>query len=355
MEKIVIQETGLYKMTQIKQSGWNFDNAGRRAVRKVSAVMKVQAGSRNEAEQLIKEVEGGTPQIIEVEDASEAIVWLAKSGILAQKVFSSDAVSTTSRKKPDVLSMGREDILSTLMECEGIVKKIEALEATEEEQVREICAETAKADELKIAISKKAKLIKWGILLAVLLLGYLFIYNTGNVFLGILIFLAIYITGRIIVTKKDLEIHANENEANARAYYTEHVAPLEEKFANTQLQIEEVYNSGEVNWVIDIVGEEFCASDSIGELINLIKGRRADSLKEAINLYDDIKSRERMEEMQMAIKEASEKTAVEAAKQTAQMKTIEKNTHQAATAAKVTAATSYGTYRNVRKIRKRIK
>lgn len=352
MEKIVIQETNLYKMTQNKKID---NNNGLKEVCKISSVAKVSASSFDEAKLLVEKVESGEPQTLDVEEATTAIAYLAERGVLAQKVLSSNLVSTISMDKPNIQEMGREETLSILVECEEIIKKVEELEVTEGEQVREIYAEAAKANMFKIAVSKTARLIKLGILLAAILIGCILVYDTENVFWGILISFTIYIAGIIIVNKRDLKIHANENEANAQAYYTEHVTPLQEKLTNIQLQIEKVYTSGEIDRVIDVVGEEFCSSDSISELASLIKGRRADSLKEAINLYDDIKSRERMEEMQMAIKNASEKTAVEAAKQTDHMKNIEKNTHQAATAAKITAATSFGTYRNVKKIRKRIR
>ena len=56
-----------------------------------------------------------------------------------------------------------------------------------------------------------------------------------------------------------------------------------------------------------------------------------------------------MEEMQSAIQNASEVSAIESSKQTAYMKEIEKNTHQTARAAKISAASNVGTYLNTRK------
>jgi transcriptional regulator with GAF, ATPase, and Fis domain len=58
-----------------------------------------------------------------------------------------------------------------------------------------------------------------------------------------------------------------------------------------------------------------------------------------------------MEEMQAAIKNASELSAEEAAKQTALAQAIEKNSHQAATAAKATAYHTRQIDKNTRRFR----
>ncbi len=55
-----------------------------------------------------------------------------------------------------------------------------------------------------------------------------------------------------------------------------------------------------------------------------------------------------MEEMQNVIQNTSEISAKESVKQIAQLGRIEKNTHQTATVAEITAATSYGTYQNTK-------
>ena len=39
----------------------------------------------------------------------------------------------------------------------------------------------------------------------------------------------------------------------------------------------------------------------VGELIDIISSHRADTLKEALNIYDSIKHREKMEDMQEGV------------------------------------------------------
>ena len=102
---------------------------------------------------------------------------------------------------------------------------------------------------------------------------------------------------------------------------------------------------------IDFVGEDLFAYECIEDLYNLIKSRRADNLKEALNLYDDTLHKARMEEMQAAIQNASEIAASESVKQTAYSKEIAKSSHQAATAAKATAYHTRKIDKNTRRFR----
>ena len=107
--------------------------------------------------------------------------------------------------------------------------------------------------------------------------------------------------------------------------------------------------SGKIDWAVDIVGEDIFYCRGVGDLINLISTRRADNLKEALNLYDSSKHRERMEEMQAGVLANSDTMAMESAKQTALHHQIEQNTREAATAAKWAAINTHRTYKTAKK------
>lgn len=160
-----------------------------------------------------------------------------------------------------------------------------------------------------------------------------------------------YFIVRAIVTPADLREHEEENNANADDYIRQNVEPL-------QIRLEEVYtlrnnlnDSGKITWAIDVVGRDMFYSACISDLYNLIKSRRADSLKEALNKYDDEQHKAHMEEMQRAIQNASEVTAAESVKQTAYSKDIAKSAHQTATASKAAAYHTRQTARNTRRFR----
>ena len=110
-------------------------------------------------------------------------------------------------------------------------------------------------------------------------------------------------------------------------------------------------NNGQKSWAINVVGKDMYYSACIKDLYELVKSRRADNLKEALNKYDDSMHKSRMEEMQAAIQNASEISARESVKQTAIAKQVEKNTHQAATASKATAYHTRQIDKNTRRFR----
>ena len=128
--------------------------------------------------------------------------------------------------------------------------------------------------------------------------------------------------------------------------------PLYEKKEQINLELEELKASGKIDWAEDIIGEELFTSNAVSAIYSLIKNRRADSLKEALNLYDESLHRTRMEEMQADIQYAVEVTAAEAIKQTEYTQEIAKNTHEAATAAKATAVHTRQASINTRNIDK---
>jgi hypothetical protein len=91
-------------------------------------------------------------------------------------------------------------------------------------------------------------------------------------------------------------------------------------------------------------------SDCVEQLHELVKSRRADNLKEALNKLDDIQYKENMNEMQRAIQNASEITAAESVKQTAYSKSIAQSSRQQAAAARSSAYNTRKVARNTRNI-----
>ena len=151
---------------------------------------------------------------------------------------------------------------------------------------------------------------------------------------------------------KSIDKMKNQKNRDARAdkYLSDNLPQLQAKIAEANEGIAAVDASPEGNWAVDIVGSDLFNSESISELIEIVRSRRADTLKEALNKYDSEKHTNRMEEIQRAIQNASELAAIESVKQTAYAKETAESTHQAATAAK---ATAYHTRRMSRKYGKR--
>lgn len=271
----------------------------------------------------------------------------------------------------EIQNLSREDTMEVLRQVKEIAIEAEGYEIKKAEIKAAIAKVCEKAEEIRKKNSPEADDRAWKITLAFVFFGFLygvyitffdssFSFSVLDIFFAIIIilvaifggFIVGYLIGSVTVLKPDLERHAEENNAEADQYIHENTKSLEEDL-DMLLQEQEYQNKyGKIAWAIDVVGEDMFYSKCISDLYDLIKSRKADNLKEALNKYDDEQHKQHMEEIQKAIQNASEISAEESVKQTAQMSNIEKNTHQAATAAKMTAANTYGTYRKTKKIEK---
>ena len=259
------------------------------------------------------------------------------------------SISKPNYSAEDVFKMDRDGAMKALMDARNIALENEKYLEEISAWSKKIETENDKAEELLKRVSKKAK-IQSSIVLAVCILPGCLMISILGIIIG-------FIIGFIIsnsIEKRDLRQHFDENKAAYNAYKAEHVEPFQEKINKLKVLRKDLQRSGRIEWAIDLVGKDLFNSTYIDGLYDLIKSGRADNLKEAINKFYDLQHQARMEEMQNAIKNASELTAVESAKQTKLAQNIERNTHEAATAAKISAAANYATYRNVRDINKKI-
>lgn len=266
-------------------------------------------------------------------------------------VTSSTEVGTDGIFRPIVESkkvsqLDREDTMKVLVEVGKIVQEEEDIASEQRMLAQKKAGLLNQAEELRHVMSDGAKKKIWigtGIAAVVGLL----------IFFPLAIVTAIvgYIVLKNIIGKKDLEEHAAENNANADRFLETNLTPVLAQIDECNAHENDFYASGKKEWALDIVGQDMYYSACIEDLYNLLQNRRADNLKEALNKYDDTLHRARMEEMQAAIKNASELSAEEAAKQTALAQAIEKNSHQAATAAKATAYHTRQIDKNTRRFR----
>jgi len=209
----------------------------------------------------------------------------------------------------------------------------------------EITAEQQKGEMLPkpLSIEAKQKVRKIVIIAAVVSAVSFLVFAIPAIIVAVFMYMSI--------RNKDLQAHAAEHDARIRAYLSEHITPLKTQLAEVRGRQNIIIRDGRLEWALDVIGKDLFYSGCIDDISNLIRSRRADSLKEALNKYDDTQHKERIEAMQQSIQNATELAAVEAVKQTARLKQIEKNSHEAASAAKLNAAINYGTYRNTRRFR----
>lgn len=344
-----------------KATGWGLKEAK-------DFVDRIEFGSQilnNVAPDVLVELQGIGASVREMHDDDEFSKAVNDEVSLTQ-LAESESVDTTEKKMsiqsgddidkeetkytPIVASnmiarLDRESTMRVLVEVGKIAKESEDYDIEIAQLVKVKNAETQKAEELRKKVSKGAKTIIWLVTIGAALVGLV-----GGP-LCIVTGLAALIIMNLTVKKSDLRKHEAENNAIADKYLAENVTPIQTRLDEIYALRDELLNNGKKDWAIDVVGKDLFYSTCVQDLYNLIKSRRADNLKEALNKYDDTQYKARMEEMQASIQNASEISAREAVKQTAYSQEIAKNTHQAATAAKATAYNTRQIDKNTRKFR----
>lgn len=247
----------------------------------------------------------------------------------------------------NVGTLDRDTTMAKLVEAGKVAKELEELSISKGRIVSQINQRKREAENLRGYVPKNNSLWTGPVILMVVSAMTLLLLP-----LGVVIGLIWYGIKAKKYKENYLLEHQEENNNNAEKYIAENVVPLQNQLADTDNRISYLYESGKVDEAVDFVGEDLFTYGCIEDLYNIIKSRKADNLKEALNLYDDAMHKARMEEMQAAIQNASEIAATEAVKQTQYSKDIAKSSHQAATAAKATAYHTRQVDRNTRQFRK---
>ncbi len=221
-----------------------------------------------------------------------------------------------------VSKLDREQTMKLLLEVGDIAKESEGYNKEVSKLLKKKAEEEEETEAIRKRLSTTAILIIVGGTLACFLLGLF-----GGA-LCIVTGIIGYILLKRIVSYFDLQKHSEENNALAEEYYNSHVVPIEKKLEEVYALIEAFANSGKKEWAVDVVGEKLFYSECVKDLYELVKNRRADSLKEALNRYDDDHYKARMEEMQAKIEAASIIAAEESKKQSVQMEQANKNLRQ---------------------------
>lgn len=92
----------------------------------------------------------------------------------------------------------------------------------------------------------------------------------------------------------------NSRVAKANAYYNTQMGRLKKAEKVQHQKVEAFYKKTDVDAALNFLPEKYRSSGTIAYLIKLFNERRADTLKEAINLYEDEAHKQRLEEMQKA-------------------------------------------------------
>lgn len=259
--------------------------------------------------------------------------------------------------------MEREKELEELNESLKIIRK------TEEFVVRQEKIENQK----QCLLNKKEEMIKEltafsGVLMLITLIGsIIYLISIGKGFGGVvlgtvIIMIAIGAIDVLIIEPFALLVVREKRTIVAEAFYRENVAPIEEAENRLLEELQRYTESEEFEFAKIVIPEDYFDSESVSFMIKMFNDRRADSVKEAINLYEDYLHKERMENMQNQQLQQTEELRKEINEQSRQqseyMKEIAKNTKATARAAKVNAiitiAYGHSTNKKMKQIRNKM-
>lgn len=179
--------------------------------------------------------------------------------------------------------LDRQSTMNVLLEVQKIAKDSEEYDA-ELATISQMLAEGHKtAEKIRTKYSTAAVWMIWGGTILAGVIGFL----CGFILLGVVFAAVAFFLLARIVGKADLKKHEEENDANADAYIREHLEPLQERREEICTLRDDLIYGGKRDWAIDVVGKDLFYSVCIEDLYNLVKSRRADNLKEALNKYDD--------------------------------------------------------------------
>lgn len=115
-------------------------------------------------------------------------------------------------------------------------------------------------------------------------------------------------------------------------FYQEKIVPLKDTLKAQRNELTAFLTTDYALWASNALAEQYLSPDSIQTIIDYVKSYRADTLKEALNLYEEELYRRKMEAMLQQILESSKKTSEEINKQTDSIANLQqelKNTSKA--------------------------
>lgn len=249
----------------------------------------------------------------------------------------------------DISKLEREELTLKLNEILDILITIGEKMKLIDDLNNQIKKEESNAEKQEHKLTEKIQKIWWICIIICVVIGLF----AGN---GILFVLFLGGLGGwfsyYVLDGIDSILHADQKHIAVEEYTLLHVNPLKEQLNEHLRDTENFMNSENVISAENALPEKYFDIGIIICLIDYLECRRADSFKEAINLYEEEKHRLKMEEMQQSILDATER-------QSEILKDIEQNSANAAKSAKSAARTAkigavinYATYSNIKKMRK---
>jgi len=207
---------------------------------------------------------------------------------------------------PDLPSMGRKDLLKAFNEMLRIFNEIDTRANTIEKVKANISNVTQEVNKIRYGFSKHEKTVI-AVMYAVIAI---MLWIELEFFIGALVLSGmVMVVFSFCVKVKNSISPAKSQAALAEMYRVQKLVPLEQQLQALKNELNVYLCSGEVQWLKEALNNKYLNKNIIKMLIEFVDSGRADSLKEALNLYEEVAHRERMETMQSSILAASQLSA----------------------------------------------
>ena len=242
---------------------------------------------------------------------------------------------------PDLSSLNRNDLIKRLYEIIKILdvlkQKIAVAQATEDEIKKLEEKGKAEAEVMPNSWNKPiavSSVISAGFLYLLICIGD---GSFDGWFLGTLIWSVIlFFFIRFLASNVIYPIKCSQEvDAKYQVFANEHIAP-KQALLNQQLQdINEYLNTDACQWAGNALPEKYFPYPAIQTIIQYLQSCRADTLKEAINLYEEELHRMKMEDMQQQIVQSTAQTANEVNRQSSLLSDLQKTAKDTNTSVKI--------------------
>ena len=198
-------------------------------------------------------------------------------------------------EKWKVRYMTKEEFINHLLEVKVVLEKLAKKQEVYDEIERRLYEEYRKEE----SIRNEKQGIKTGIctiIMVILLVIFIFTLLKDFLFekvsvLGVSLFIIIVILG-IVARYKGKNGSINEE------YYNQKISPIEKELKQQEKVILAFMNSVKMKNLSDVIPQKYLNLKAVLFLLEVLQTGRADSPKEAYNLYEEELHRERMQELQ---------------------------------------------------------
>ena len=230
-------------------------------------------------------------------------------------------------EKWEVQYMTKEEFINHLLEVKAVLEKLAKKQEVYDEIERRLYEEYGKEESIR---NEKQKM-KTRICAVIMLIVIAVCFFTGIIksVYGSIIPLILVMVAMIVARYKGKNGRINEE------YYNQKILPIKKELNQQEKVILAFMNSDEMKNLSDVIPQKYLNLKAVLFLLEVLQKGRADSAKEAYNLYEEELHREKIQEMQEEQLDYARETLREQQNQTKVQKRISRQV-------------SYGNYINTK-------